>query len=413
MHPTSTVSIPPYIADWELITSYTEAEEIIRSSDFRAGRLETESLPFRGDVLIELDGAEHRPRRELEGRLFSRAAIRHYEGRILDQTILRNLTDVAATPDADGVVRANLVDLTTSLFLQIAASVIGLDDVETTARTALLSRYFSVLDNAIVVKWSTRDHQEVIDEGLAVKQQFIRDFAAPSLERRRALVEEHQAGRLSREDLPMDLFTLMLLHPSPAWDADLMHREAILYLSASIGSSSAALIFAIDELDQWLQTHPEDRARLTDTAFLRRIVNESLRLRATFPAMIRWAARDAVLKSGRTIAAGARVAIVNDAVNRDTAVFGPDADRFNPHRALAPGVHDYGLAFGTGAKSCIGKALITTARESSDSELDRALVKSIKEFYRAGLVVERERGVERAPTAEVRFTVYPVRFDKL
>src|SRR5207244_2801854 len=155
--------------------------------------------------------------------------------------------------------------------------------------------------------------------------------------------------------------------------------------------------------------HPADRARLSDTLFLRRIVNESLRLRATFPAMIRWAARDTVLKSGRRILAGARVAIVNDAFNKDPDVFGPDADQFNPYRVVPAGVHDYGLAFGTANKICIGKALITTARESAD-ELDRALVKILKAFHHAGLVVERDRGIHRAATAEVRFTVFPVRF---
>lgn len=407
------VEVPPFIAEWELVTSYAEAEEIIKSPDFKAGRLETESLPFRGDVLIELDGAEHRPRRQLEGQLFSRAAIRHYETSVLDATIKRILQDAASPRGADGVVRANLVELANHLFLQIAASIIGLDGVDTHERTELLKRHFVVLDNAIVVKWSTRDHAEVIEEGLAAKHAFVRDFVAPSLARRRALIAEVEAGTRARDELPSDLFTLMLLHPSPDWDADLLHREAILYLSASIGSSTAALTFAIDELDGWLRSHPEDRAKLNETPFLRRMVNESLRLRATFPAMIRWAVRDTTLKTGRRIAAGARVALLNDAINKDPDVFGADADQFNPGRPLPPGVHDYGLAFGTGSKSCIGKALMTTVQESSDSELDRALVKILKAFYRAGLVVERERGIERAPTAEVRFTVFPVRFENL
>ncbi len=413
MTQTVPVDVPPFIADWELVTSYAEAEEIIKSPDFRAGRLETESLPFRGDVLIELDGAEHRPRRQLEGSLFSRAAIRHYEAEVLDATIQRILFDAAGDRGPDGVVRANLVQLASHLFLQIAATIIGLDGVGTRERTEMLNRYFVRLDNAIVVKWSTRDHADVITEGLETKQNFIRDFVAPSLARRRALVAAYQAGSGGRQDLPADLFTLMLLHPSQDWDADLIHREAILYLSASIGSSTAALTFAVDELDRWLQDHPRDRARLNDAPYLRRIVNESLRLRATFPAMIRWAARDTTLTSGRRIAAGARVALVNDAINRDRAVFGADADQFNPWRDMPAGVHGYGLAFGTGSKSCIGKALITTVEESADSELDRALVKILKAFHRAGLVVERDRGVERAPTAEVRFTVFPVRFDKL
>jgi cytochrome P450 len=129
--------------------------------------------------------------------------------------------------------------------------------------------------------------------------------------------------------------------------------------------------------------------------------------------MIRRTVRDTTLRSGRRIAAGARVALVNDAINRDQAVFGVDADEFNPWRVLPAGIHDYGLAFGAGSKSCIGKALITTVQESADSELDRALVKILKAFHRAGLVVERERGVARAPTAEVRFTAFPIRFDNL
>ncbi|MBV9359038.1 MAG: hypothetical protein JO023_26315, partial [Chloroflexi bacterium] len=238
---TAPVQVPPFIADWELVTSYAEAVEVLGSPDFKAGRLETESLPFRGDVLIELDGHEHRPRRQLEGRLFSRAAIRHYETNVLDATIGRVLAESAAQREADGVVHVNLVDLANTLFLRIAATIIGLDDVETRARTALLNQYFSVLDNAIVVKWSERDHAEVVREGLVAKAAFIRDFVAPSVERRRPLVAAYHAGSLEREQLPMDLLSLMLLHPQPDWDDDLLPREAILYLSASIGSSSSAL----------------------------------------------------------------------------------------------------------------------------------------------------------------------------
>ena len=405
--------IPPFIADWTLIVSYQEAEEVLKSPDFRAGRLEDESLPFRQDVLIELDGEEHRPRRQLEGQLFSRAALRLYETEVLEPAIARCLRDAASRRGPDGVVRANLAALARNMFLQIAAQVIGLDGVDTEERTERLAATFGVLDNAIVVKWSTRDHQEVIREGLAAKAAYTRDFVGPSLARRRALVAEHQAGRLGAAALPSDLLTLMLLHRAPEWDADLFVREAILYLSASIGSSSAAILFALDELDRWLERHPEDRARLEDAAFLRRISNESLRLRATFPAMIRWAARDTTLSSGRRIRAGAKVALVNDAINRDPAVFGPDADVFDPYRALPPGVHAYGLAFGAGPKSCIGKGLITTVQGAADAELERAMVKILKALYRAGVVVDRGAAARRTPSAEVRFTDFPVRFERL
>ncbi len=129
---------------------------------------------------------------------------------------------------------------------------------------------------------------------------------------------------MEREALPRDLLTLMLLHPSDQWDEDLVVREAILYLAASIGTSSTATTFAVAELDGWLREHPTDRSKLQDTAFLRRVANEVLRLRATFPAIMRRAVRDVTLRTGRHFVAGDRIAVINDAVNRDPSVFGAD-----------------------------------------------------------------------------------------
>jgi cytochrome P450 len=409
----ASVEIPGYVADWEIVTDFREAEEIVQSPAFHAGRMESESDPFRADTLIELDATEHVQRRQVEGRLFARTALRHYEADVLEQAVDRCLADLASHRDGDGVVRANLIELARTMFLQIAAAIIGLDDVSTEERTALLACQFAALDAGVVVKWSTRDHAEVIREGLAAKEAFVRDFVAPSLERRRTLLAEYRAGDRARDQLPEDLLTLMLLHASPDWDQDLIVREAILYLAASIGTSSSATAFAVDELDNWLRVHPEDRGKLQDSQFLRRVANEVLRLRATFPAIMRRAVRDIQLRGGRQFTTGDRIAIINDAVNRDAAVFGPDADRFNPYRDIPPGVLHYGLAFGIGQKSCIGKALVTTVQGSADVELDRALVKTLKVFYRAGIMVDRDRQAVRAPTAEVRYTVFPVRFENL
>src|SRR4051794_13139401 len=245
------VEIPDFVADWEIVTDFWEAEEIVKTPAFHEGRLEDESLPFRGDSIIELDGAEHLPRRRLESQLFARAALRHYETAVLDQSIQRCLDDLKARRGPDGVVRVNLIELSRTILLQIAAAIIGLDAVDSAERTALLADYFAPLDAGVVVKWSSRDHAEVIREGLAAKAGFIRDFVGPSLERRRALLAEHQAGNLKRADLPNDLLMLMMMHPNPEWDEDLVVREAILYLAASIGTSSSATTFAVDELDGW------------------------------------------------------------------------------------------------------------------------------------------------------------------
>jgi cytochrome P450 len=103
-------------------------------------------------------------------------------------------------------------------------------------------------------------------------------------------------------------------------------------------------------------------------------------LRATFPAIQRHVVQDHTLRNGRRFRVGDKVAIINDAVNRDSQVFGPDAHLFNPYRTPPEGIHGYGLAFGIGQKSCIGKGLVTTIQESADAELDRSLVKQLKAF---------------------------------
>jgi cytochrome P450 len=299
------------------------------------------------------------------------------------------------------------------MLLQIAAGIIGLDGVDTEARTALLAGYQRALDQGFVVKWSTRDHAAVIREGLEAKRGFARDFLGPARARRQELVDAHRAGRLDRGDLPTDLLTLLLLHWDPSWDDDLPVREAIQYMAASIGTSTSALVSAVDELDGWLRDHPEDRAKLDNPRFLRRVSNETLRLRPTFPAMIRGALRDVTLASGRPVRRGERFVIPNDAINRDPAIFGPDADRFNPYRAVPPGVHDYGLAFGVGPKNCIGKGLVTTVPEAADGELQRMMVQVLRALHRHGIVVDRAAVPVRTATTGEQYDVFPVRFERL
>ena len=49
--------------------------------------------------------------------------------------------------------------------------------------------------------------------------------------------------------------------------------------------------------------------------------------------------------------------------NRDPAVFGPDAERFDPHREIPDDVPRWGLTFGTGFHACLGMELAGGAAE--------------------------------------------------
>jgi cytochrome P450 len=68
--------------------------------------------------------------------------------------------------------------------------------------------------------------------------------------------------------------------------------------------------------------------------------------------MVRTATRDVEL-DGQAIAAGDWVVLLYASANRDEAVFGPDADRFDVTRPANP-AH---LAFGFGEHLCLGASL--------------------------------------------------------
>ena len=103
---------------------------------------------------------------------------------------------------------------------------------------------------------------------------------------------------------------------------------------------------------------PEDFERAaTDMVFLQRCVHETVRLQPSSPVAMRWALADVELPDGVHVPTGARLTIDLMAANRDPAAFGADADRFDPHRHLEPGVAPWGLSFGLGMHACIGQDL--------------------------------------------------------
>ena len=174
-----------------------------------------------------------------------------------------------------------------------------------------------------------------------------------------ALVADVAAGRGDRDELPRDVLTMLVEHPDPAWDDELALREVLVYLAGSIRTTARSLVHLTAHLDAWFADHPA----IWPGAPTRRFVRAAAR-------------RDAAPASGapRTTPPGHRTApcsatgasprresgspLLFGTGNRDTAVFGPTANRFDPHRetghASVPG---YGLAFAAGTHTCIGRRL--------------------------------------------------------
>ncbi|MGW1952762.1 cytochrome P450 [Streptomyces sp. NPDC001920] len=153
-----------------------------------------------------------------------------------------------------------------------------------------------------------------------------------------------------------------------------VRRQVITFLVAGHETTSGALSFAL----HYLSRHPDVAARaraevdrvwgdmatpgyeqVARLRYVRRVLDESLRLWPTAPAFAREAREDTVLDGTHPMRRGAWALVLTAMLHRDPEVWGPDAERFDPDR-FEPGAvrsrppHTF-KPFGTGARACIGR----------------------------------------------------------
>ncbi|MGV9787960.1 cytochrome P450 [Streptomyces sp. NPDC003435] len=153
-----------------------------------------------------------------------------------------------------------------------------------------------------------------------------------------------------------------------------VRKQVITFLVAGHETTSGALSFAL----YYLAKHPEVAARARaevdrvwgDTPepgydqvarlrYLRRVLDESLRLWPTAPAFAREATQDTVLAGEHPMRRGGWALVLTPMLHRDPEVWGEDAERFDPDRFDAKAVrarapHTF-KPFGTGARACVGR----------------------------------------------------------
>lgn len=341
------------------ITSYAEADEILTSRRF-AQESKHESAPLVGGTVLVMDGPAHLRRRRLLAPLMSRTALAAY-----DDVVARTLDECIRAQGDD------LVPLGRSVFLQLAASMIGLGDLG--ARTPRLLALLGPLLEAVTVEWSTRDHAVVLAEGLAARDALVTQF--PAL--------PGAAGTLA---------TLMAGRPDE-WDDEAAVREVVLFLAASTLNNAALLVHVVDELSR--RPVPDD--------VLPAALAETLRLYPPTVALLRRALTDVTLRDGRLVRAGEHVAVDLHAANRDPAVFGADAEEFRPGRAVAERARPWGLTFGSGPHLCLGRAVVTGTAVTPGVHL--RILARLREL---GVRPDPDRPPVFAPTAQRRHDSYPV-----
>lgn len=179
----------------------------------------------------------------------------------------------------------------------------------------------------------------------------------------------------------VDIISVTLKHSDVFTDQNLVD-QVMTFLGAGHETTATALQWAIYALCK----HPEVQTRLREEIranlppissdnpesisaatldsllYLNAVCNEVLRYYPSVPTTARIARKDTTLV-GKPIPKGTFILVVPRIINRTEALWGPDADKFDPERWLGPGKANTGgavsnyafLTFIHGPRSCIGQ----------------------------------------------------------
>ncbi|MFZ3573508.1 cytochrome P450 [Streptomyces sp. BH097] len=191
-------------------------------------------------------------------------------------------------------------------------------------------------------------------------------------------VDEVVAARRSSDGGPGDLLDRMLevTHPETGerLSPENIRRQVITFLVAGHETTSGALSFALhylaqnpevlakarDEVDRvWGDADVPAYEQVAKLRYLRRVLDESLRLWPTAPAFAREALADTTLGGTHPMRRGAWALVLTTMLHRDRDAWGDDPETFDPERFTPQAVrarpaHVF-KPFGTGARACIGR----------------------------------------------------------
>ena len=395
------------------LDGYADVREAFRQHDLEQALYDAGGVVM-ADSLLVLHGADHRRRRRVENRLFRRGTFRYWEKAFLRDVVRDTLAPFAAAG------RADLVELGYRTIMNLTAMVAGLDQpTGSVAETDALYRFAKKFSEGATLVHSTRDPDEVRAEVQAALEAFDALFLQPSIERRRRLLEQLDAGEITEDDLPRDVLTALLRNwDELGIDRDVLRRECAFYLQAGSHSTADAFTHAADDFFAWTRRDPRaaEKAR-QEPAVLQRCVYETLRLHPASPVAQRRALAPIRLRGGVEIPDGAFVVLDLAAANRDPQVF-DHPDVYDPLREVPAEVPRWGHAFGGGMHACIGTELAGGVPAPDDPTPDQAheqvlgtVTLMLEALLTAGARPDRDAAPQRDPhSARDHFASYPVVF---
>ena len=331
------------------ITEYRAASTALREKNLRQA-LYDEGAVIMQDVLVNLHGPEHRARRNLETKVFRRDFFKFYESEVFPET----LTETIAPYAQEG--RMDVVDFGYRVMVNLTADFTGVDRPEKTPEeTADLMALIRLFGRTATLAHATIDRDAVRAEALEALARFDSTYIVPSISTRLDLLEKFESGKINEDELPRDILMVLLRNEDDIEiTREILTREMAFFSLAGAHTSIHTLTHAMHETLTWVAAHPGDRARvLNEPRFIQRCVLESIRLHPSSPIASR-RSLCAVSLNDTDIEEGSSVIIDLQTANRSVAIFGEDAEMFNPNRSLPKGQSPYGLSFGQGMHACLG-----------------------------------------------------------
>ncbi|RME64779.1 MAG: cytochrome P450, partial [Alphaproteobacteria bacterium] len=316
------------------LTRYRHCEAALRDQALKQALYDAGAVVMK-DALITLHGDAHRARRQAEMRVFRRDFFKYYEHEVFPRTLEQTLAPALKAG------RAELIAFGYQVTVNLTADFAGIDRPQKSAEeTETLLALVKIFSEGATLVHSTRDKGAVEAEVKAALQEFSARFEQPSIARRATLLKRFHAGEIAEEDLPRDVLTMLLKNEDKLeLPDDVLLREMAFYMQAGAHSTSNATVHALHEIFSWAGEDAKRWARLeNDPLFVQRCVHESLRLHPASPEAWRRPICPAHIGDAKAVGERDQIALDLFEANRDREIFGADADKFNPDRALPKGV---------------------------------------------------------------------------
>jgi cytochrome P450 len=314
------------------VTRWSDVEHVLRDGETFSSSINAQHIgQYMGDLILAMDGTEHRSYRNLVAQAFRASQLDKWDATLIRPSIEGLLDEIAPLGRAD-LVR----DITARYPVQVICGIVGVP----------------VEDSEQFHQWAEQIntgplHPEI---GMAASR-AMREYLEPLVAARR---EEHQGDLLSD-----------LVHAEV--DGEQLSEERLYgFLRLLLPAGAETTFRVMGNALTALLVHPGVMDRVqADRALLPAVIEETLRWESSVTQVSRIATRDTEV-AGCPIPAGSPVAVLTASANHDERRY-EDSEEFDVDRPTQ--VH---MAFGTGQHQCLGMHLARLElRVGLDIILDR------------------------------------------